>query len=78
MLLTEGNSGGCEVRDEDEISLRALMLERRLTCLSTLIHQHKQETGGLLALINHCVLSPAEMYCKTVHEKKKNVASIWL
>jgi hypothetical protein len=67
---------GSEVRDEDEISLRVLMLERRLTCLSTLIHQHKQETGGLLALMKHCVLSPAVMYCKSVHDK--NVARIWM
>ena len=66
---------GGEVRDEDEISLRVLMLERRLTCLSTLIHQHKQETGGLLAVMNHCVLSPAVMYCKSVHDKI--VARIW-
>lgn len=67
---------GGEVRDEDEISLRVLMLERRLTCLSALIHQHKQEPGGLLALTNHCVLSTAVMYCKSVHDK--NVARIWL
>jgi len=60
---------GGEVRDEDKISLRVLMLERRLTCLSTLIHQHKQETGGLRALMNHCVLSPAVTYRKSVHDK---------
>jgi hypothetical protein len=60
---------GGEVRDEDEISLCVLMLERRLTCLSALTHQHKQETGGLLALMNHCVLSPAVTYCKSVHDK---------